>query len=218
MAIAFGGISSVTNATPVTSVAVSGADTIGFVSVMGGVSETNSITAVTWGGVSMTEMTGVRTPGARYNSVWYVTNPGSAAAIAFTGGSYYRAFSFYVTGARQTTIPDSINTGTVSSNANISVSTTVVTDDSWLFMFKSDNAGGRTDTPSNDVSIARITSDAGGMAHLDSNGTVASGSRTATNQINTGVRNQGAVVFSIAPTGGGGGGVVQPRFKGFSRP
>lgn len=200
MAIAFGAISSVTNASSITSVAVSGSDTVGFVSVNGDDGASQSITAITWGGVSMTKINEVRMPSAanRWMSTWYVVNPGSSATIAFTGGTYWRAFSYYVTGAKQTGIPDSSNVGTTT-GTSISVATTVVASNSWLFLMKADGTGGQTDTPSNAVTTARLSADAGGLALLDSNGTVGTGSQTATDSISGSSTPLGGIAFSIAP-------------------
>lgn len=196
-AIAFGAISSVSTSQTPTSVAVSGTDTIGFVYVVGDDSADN-ITAVTWDGVSMTKVNVVRTPSDRYGSVWYVVNPASSAAISFTGGSFWRSYSFYYTGASQTGQVDSSNTNTSSANAAISVSTTVVAENSWYVMVQKDSTGGQTYTPSGVLASMRANADAGGIAIADSNAVVATGAQSGTLTA-AGSTNHGGIAFSFKP-------------------
>lgn len=198
MAIAFGAISSVSTAqNGFNSVSVSGSNTIGIICVAGDDSGDN-ITAVTWGGVGMTKVTAVRVPGDRWISVWWVANPSSAGAIAFTGGSFWRSFNMYYTGAKQTGQMDSSNTGTVSANTVISVATTIVATDCWLVMFQKDVSGGKTYSASNAISTMRANADAGGIAIADSNASASTGSQTATLTA-SGNSDHGAIAFSIAP-------------------
>lgn len=202
MPIAFGGISTVDNASSQTSVAVSGSDTIGFVAVAGD-DTTDNITAVTWNGVSMTKIAAVKVPSDRWLSVWWVANPASSSTIAFTGGSFWRACSFYYTGAKQTGQVDSSNTNTSTGVAAISVSTTVVATGCWYVMFQKDGVGGTTYTPSGVLASTRLDGDAGGLAVADSNGTVGTGAQSGTLTQTAGTASHGAIAFSIAPTGGG---------------
>lgn len=201
MALAFGGISAVSTSQTPTSVAVSGSDTYGFVYVVGD-SGGDNISAVTWDGVAMTKVAAVQTPSDRYASLWRVANPASGAAIAFTGGSFWRSFSFYYTGAAQTGQPDSSNTGTSSGSTAISVASTVVASDCWLVMCQKDATGGATYTPSNALASMRANADAGGIAIADSNGAVSTGSQTGT-LTGPGTGAHGGIVFSIAPADGG---------------
>ncbi len=198
MAIAFGAISSVSTLQTPTSVSVSGSDTVGIVHVSDGTGVSNEITAVTWDGVSMTKIGEVQTPGARWQSVWWIVNPTSSATISFTGGSYWRSFNSYYTGAHQTAPIDSSNTGTSSASTFLSISTTVVVSGCWLIMVQADSTGGKTYSASNDISIMRANADAGGIASADSNGTVATGSRTATLTA-TGSTTHAGITFSLAP-------------------
>lgn len=198
MAIAFGGISSVSTSQTPTSVAVSGSDTLGLVYVMG---ETGSdaITAVTWNGVSMSKIAAVQTPGDRFTSVWWIANPASSTTISFTGGTFWRSFSFYYTGAQQTGQVDSSNTGTSTNSTVISVATTVVASNCWLVMCQKDNIGGETYTASGSLSSIRANSDAGGIAIADSNTTVTTGSKTGTLTGTNATAEHSGIVFSIAP-------------------
>lgn len=196
--IAFGGISTVSTSQTPTSVSVSGSDTIGVVYVNGDAGGDN-ITAVDWGGTAMTKVAAVFIPSARWTSTWIVVNPPAGAnTITFTGGSFWRSVSFFYTGAKQSGQPDSSNTNTSTSSTSISVSTTVVAPDSWLVMCQSDGAGGNTYSASNDISTMRFNTDAGGLAVADSNGTVATGSRTATLTGSSSTGHAGTA-FSIAP-------------------
>lgn len=196
MAIAFGAISSVSTSQTPTSVAVSGSDTVGFVYVVGE-SASDQITAVTWNSVSMTKIAAAQTPTDRYSSVWWVANPASSTTISFTGGTYWRSFSFYYTGASQTGQPDSSNTGTSSSSTALTIATTVVSSDSWYVMCQKDSTGGLTYTGSGVLSSMRANADAGGIAISDSNGTVGLGSQSGT--LTSTSTNHGGIAFSIKP-------------------
>lgn len=196
-AIAFGAISAVSTSQTPTSVAVSGADTIGLVYVVGDTAADN-ITAVTWNGVSMTKIAAVQTPTDRWISVWWIANPASATTISFTGGAFWRSYSSYYTGAKQTGQPDSSATNTNTASTGITAATTVVADNSWLVLFQKDKTGGITYTAANDIASMRANTDDGGIAIGDSNTTVATGSRTG--GVTSGTSSDhGAIAFSIAP-------------------
>lgn len=197
MAIAFGAISAVSTAqNGFNSVAVSGSDTLGVVYVAGDTSADN-ITAVTWGGSSMTKITAVQTPGGdRWCSVWYIVNPSSAGAIAFTGGSFWRSFNFYYTGVHQTTPIDQTDTSTSSANAAISTDLVGVASNAWMVMCQKDDTGGRVYTPSSALVTTRLDNDAGGLGIADSAGTV-SGTITGTMTQTASTSNHGGIGFSI---------------------
>lgn len=194
MAILFGGISSVSTSQTPTSVAVSGTNPVGFVYVVGDTSD--NITAVTWNGVSMTKIAAVQTPTDRFSSLWWVANPGSSSTISFTGGSFWRSYSFYYTVAAQTGQPDSFNTATFAASTSITIATTVVASNSWYVMCQKDTTGGITYTPSNALASMRANADAGGIAISDSNGTVGTGSITGVLSSGTNT-NHGGIAFSI---------------------
>lgn len=196
MALARGGISGVDNAASQTSVSVSGSDVIGIVDVVG--ETTDQITAITWGGVSMTKI-GARAPsGDRFLSSWYIVNPASGTStIAFTGGSFWRAVSSFYTDA-DTIQPDSFADNTSSSSTSIAVTTTVVAANCWLHMFQKDGQGGNTYSSSPGTVL--YDGDAGGIAIADSNGTVSTGSEMMTmTQTSGSGSNHAAIMFSIAP-------------------
>ena len=197
-AIAFGGVSAVSTSQTPTSVAVSGSNTIGIVCVNGDDSADN-ISAVTWDGVSMTKIGAVFIPGARWTGAWWVANPTSSATISFTGGSFWRSYSSYYTGAAQTGQVDSSNTGTSVASAAITVATTVVASNSWYVMCQGDGAGGQAYTPSGVLVTTRFDSDAGGLAMADSNGIVGTGSQSGTMTQGSGTTGHAGIAFSIAP-------------------
>lgn len=198
MSIAFGGISAVSTSQTPTSVSVSGSNTVGFIYVVGETAS-DQVTAVTWGAAAMTKITAVQTPSDRYSSAWWVAAPASAAAIAFVGGTFWRSFSFYYTGAAQTGQADSSNTGTSSSSGAITVATTVVASNCWYVMCQKDSAGSKTYTGSGVLASTRADADEGGIAIGDSNATVSTGSQSGTFTQNSGTTNHGAIAFSIAP-------------------
>ncbi len=199
MAIAFGAISAVSTSQTPTSVAVSGSNTIGLVFVAGDTT-TDNISATTWNGVSMTKIAAVQVPGGdRWVSAWWIANPGSSSTISFTGGSFWRSFSFYYTGAKQTGQVDSSNTGTVSGAGAITVATTVVASNCWQIMCIKNDTGGGVYTPSGVLASTRVDNDAGGLAVADSNTTVGTGSQSGTMTKDGSAANQGGIAFSIAP-------------------
>lgn len=198
MALAFGGISAVSTSQTPTSVSVSGSDTLGIVCVVGD-SAADNISATTWNGVSMTKVAAVQVPSDRWISVWWVANPASASTISFTGGSFWRSFSLYYTGAKQTGQVDSSNTGTSSATTVLTIATTVVEANCWYVMFHKDGAGGQTYTASGVLASIRANADAGGIIIADSNATVGTGSQSGT-LTGTGSTGHGGIAFSIAPT------------------
>lgn len=197
-AAVFGGVSSVSTSQTPTSVAVSGSNTVGYVYVAGE-SASDQITAVTWNGVSMTKIAAVQVPGDRWTSLWWVANPASSTTISFTGGTFWRSYSFYYTGAKQTGQPDSSNTATSSNNTVITAATTVVAPGSVYVMCQKDNIGGETYTASGVLTNMRVNSDAGGIAIADSNYAVGINSRSGTLTGTSGTAEHGAIAFSVAP-------------------
>lgn len=198
MAIAFGDKSAVSTSQDPTSVAVSGSDTIGIVTVVG-TTVTDDISAVTWGGVGMTKIAAIQNPADRWISTWWVANPSSGAAIHFTGGTFWRSYSFYFTGAHQTAPIDSFNTGSTVSANTLSIATTVVASNCWVIM--TEKGGGGTSTAAGVLTSMIVSADAGALAIGHSNGTVGTGSQTATIDQSTTVQLAG-IAFSLAPSGG----------------
>lgn len=196
MALAFGAISSVSTSQTPTSVTLSGLDTLGIVFVVGDTTGDN-ITAATWNSVSMTKIAAVQSPGDRWMSAWYIDAPASATTISFTGGSFWRSFSFYYTGAGDTQV-DAFNTNTATNSATISTTPTVLATNCWTIMCQKDNTGNVT--YSTDVGTMRANADAGGIAISDSNGIVSQGAQTTTHTADAGTPTHGAIGFSIRAT------------------
>lgn len=190
--------STVDNAISRTSVAVSG-EGAGIVFVAGD-DGSDSITSVTWDGVAMTKInaSSLEVPGDRFISAWCIQDPASSATIAFNDNTdnYWRNANAFYPGAACP--EDSENGGTSSGVTSISVATTVVDADSWLIAFHKDGSGGKTYTPTNDITTMHINGDAGGLAIADSNGAVGSGSKTATLTA-AGNANHAMIAFSLAP-------------------
>lgn len=202
MAIAYGAISAVGTTSTPTAVTLSGTNTIGIVYVAGDTTADN-ITDVTWGaGNVMFKIAVIQTPTDRYTSVWWIANPTSGATITFTGGSFWRSYSFYYTGAAQTGQADSSNTGTSTASTAITVATTVVATDCWYVMCQKDITGGRVYTPSGVLVTTRKDTDDGGLAIADSAGTVGTGSQSGTMTQTALTSNHGGIAFSLAPAGG----------------
>jgi hypothetical protein len=206
MALAYGSISSVgTTSTPTSvSIPTSGGQVVGLVYVVGD-SAGDNITAVSWGGFTMTKVNAVQNPSDRWTSVWWIANPPEGATtITFTGGSFWRSYSYYYTGASWVASAqlDSSGTSSSASATSVSPSSTVVASNCWYGVAKKDGAGNRTDTASNAVSTMRTGTDAGGIGIADSNGTVATGSKTGTISISGAVVQICGIGYSIAPASG----------------
>jgi len=199
MAIAYGAISAVSTSQTPTSVAVSGSNTIGIVVVVG-TTTTDLITAVTWDGVAMTKIAAVKNPSDRWVSTWWVANPTSGATISFTGGSFWRSFSFYYTGAHQTSPIDIFGTNTKVSGTGTTLSTalSVTASDCWYIM--TGKAGGGTQSATAGITRMLVSADAGAVYIGDSNSTIGTGSVTGT-VTNSGTQQMGQIGFALKPAG-----------------
>lgn len=185
MAIAYDTTSSSTTFGVVTSSTwshtCSGADRRLYVGVQN-VDSTDPITSVTYAGTAMTLVAFVPWPGSTVGSaaLYKLINPASGAndiVITYNGSKNQQgAWATSFTGAAQTTTDDSY--ATLSSNGGVYpvMTTTVPVNDSWLVSHLSSSSG------------AAMTPDAGTTERVedltraifawDSNGTVASGSRS----------------------------------------
>jgi len=202
MAVAFGAITKGKNDGNVTSISftsptVSGSDKVGSVHVLTNSASGDIVSGVTWGGVSMTRINR-RASGTQNLYTYYLANPSSAASVviscsATSAGIYGHAL--YYTGASQTGIPDSQNTGAATSN--LTLSTTVVGTGCWLVSVARNalngipTAGTGTTVRENDAAYAIATG--------DSNGTVGTGSQSM--GWNSGSGETWGCIYSIAPAG-----------------
>lgn len=163
----------------------------------GGTALSTDISGVTADGSAMTRLTGANVHrGSWGSSIWFIAAPttGSAINIIATGGSAsvgslaVSAHSYTGVSATQ---PDSASSANGTNNgANISATTTVVAPDCWLLTGYASADDGNPDG----VNITRRTLPAQQFASADSNGTVATGSQSATwSQVGSG----GDVIVSI---------------------
>lgn len=160
---------------------------------------TDNVTAHTYNGDALTKID-FQPPDAGINyysqGLWYRASPDTGAnsvSITTSSGNVSGACVSY-TGCRQTSIPDSSAKGATTSVTTITGTTTVVTDDSWLFMCVSESGGNPTAGTSTTLRLSTF----GGTALFDSNGTVASGSRSLIANW-SGSGNVGYQIISFAP-------------------
>lgn len=176
-----------------------GTDRILFVAVD---SLTDSVTGVTYNGVSMTLVDKTTYPGAgrRGQRLYYLVAPATGAnniSASFSGANC-NGGSISYTGAKQTGQPDSSNTkaqGT--SEATMTIATTVVASNCWQIACSIDDQGsGGTGL---NGAVVRQTNGQG-MMFGDSNAAVSTGSQTITYDFAGSNAIYGAVTASIAPT------------------
>jgi hypothetical protein len=166
---------------------------------------TDQITAVTWDSVSMTKITAVQTPSDRWVSTWWVANPTSNGTVVFTGGSFWRSFCFYYTGAHQTSPIDVFGTDTKVSGSGTTLSTTlsVTASDCWYIM--TGKGGGGTQSATAGITRMLVSADAGAVYIGDSDGTISTGSVTGT-VTNSTTAQLGQIGFALKPAGGANNG------------
>lgn len=161
-------------------------------------------TGMTYNGVSMTRIQNQAADGGSfYNSLFYLVAPATGANnivvtwATATGINSCIAASY--TGASQTGVPDSQNTGNVSSSASITVSTTVVASDCWLLgVIRSSNT---TLSSGTNGTIRQPGNTNGSQALVDSNGTVGTGSISQTVNVSPN-QSMWMTTVSFAPSAG----------------
>lgn len=127
-----------------TTATTAGSDRVGLVGVMavGG----DTVTSVTWGGVTMTQIDKVNRGDGRYDYLYLLVAPATGAqtiSIARTSGDIKgRAISY--TGCAQTGQPDANNKVTFTISTSISLSFTTVADNDWLVAVGSSVTNGFT--------------------------------------------------------------------------
>lgn len=159
------------------------------------------ITGITYNSVAMSEVFHQAVLGDRWMSVWELTGPATgannvvitssivASAIGGVAASY--------TGVNQATMVDSSNSGTASSAGGITVSTTVIASNCWTVMGVRNNVGAASAGAA--PSTLRIGA-TDGLAWLDSNGTVGTGSQSLEATGTT--ADWAAIIISIQPPTG----------------
>lgn len=161
-------------------------------------------TGITYNGTSMTKLNNQLTDASAFNlTLWGLLAPSTGSnnvVVTWSSGTgINNCTAFSYTGVLQSGLPDSTNTGSSSSSASISVSTTVVASNCWLAGCTRSSLD--TQSGGTNASIVNSCNSDGSQCVHDSNGTVGTGSQTAT--INVSPNNtQWMNLISIAPAGG----------------
>lgn len=186
MAIAFGGFADgdnfggSTTTITITSPSVSGSDTLALVAVsIRGSSQT--VTGVTWNGVSMTLVPSSSITANNYLTVlYYLTSPSSGATtVVVSGTNFTRAFATanYYTGVDQTTPVLDVSTSSNTDTSGITGSFTLTNNDMYIHEVMSSTLGCTSPT----LSAGTRTSarcDGSGTSGFGYQGPLASGSQT----------------------------------------
>ena len=165
-----------------------------------------TINSVTYAGSAMTPIGTFTADSSRKGAMYAIAAPatGSNNLVINLGSAIdemYLAFSV-ISGAKQTGLPDSTNSSSAFVGTAFSISTTVVENDSWLFMMTRNSGGGAT-SGADTTFMADNTGDitdppTSSIAMFSSNGAAASGSRAL--NISRGVSaTWGGVIASFAP-------------------
>lgn len=153
------------------------------------------ITSPTYNGVAFTEITYTTYNGSI--SMWYLINPtvgtNTIVCSGVTANSCLFAASY--TGVKQTSQPDSFNSG---AGTSLTISTTVVNSGCWLVSMGDDglSATGFTSGLATSRSTGTYNSGTIWCGISDSNGTVGTGSQTATYTSGAG---DNGILISLAP-------------------
>ena len=179
----------------------SGSDRILLVAVFGDlVTNAYDITSVTYNGSALTEIAREATPSDRWVGLYYIVAPATGSntvAVTVTGGVVAAACSSF-TGVHQSSPIDSSSTSTATLAAGLTDFTTVVASSCWLVMGGKNNTG----ATSAGTGTTLRQGPANGIYLVDSNGTVATGSRFQ--EVAGSTANWSDVLISIAPAGGAG--------------
>jgi len=203
MAIAFGAAITGSNTTgtsyTVSSPNVSGSDTYGVVSTAGK-QGTDTITGVTWNGVSMTKIVVRQVTGDRFIALWGLASPAAGTnniVVTSSESNFIGVAAVYYTGAQSATAADSSSSGTNTASP-ITVSTTTVADHAWLVAAASGVSEG---APSSWATGTSRDTGAGSHGTADSNGskTPAGSYSLSANFAAFPSNNHAMVIMSIAP-------------------
>ena len=159
----------------------------------------NGVSGITYNGVALTQIGTVSNGNTQ--SLWYLINPATGSHTIAVSGSHTTntiwqgAISY--TGAKQTGQPDSFNTATSQTTVQ-TISTTVVANNSWLVAAFGVSDNNPPSAGTGTTSRQGFSGSGSGFIG-DSNGTVASGSRSLVSN-NAANDTTVAVIASIAPT------------------
>ncbi len=142
-----------------------------------------SPTSVTYNSVGLTKLQEQSTDGGGFRwDLWYLIAPSTGANNVVvtwaTGDGINNNIAVTYTGVKQSSFPDSSNTGSTGSTASISVSTTVVASNSWLAGCT--RASADTQSGGTNATVRQQGNTDGSQLFHDSNGVVGTGSQTAT--------------------------------------
>lgn len=182
-----------------------GSDRLLVVGVFG--SSSDQLTGITYNSVAMTFCGKVQVPGDRWIYFYFLVGPatGSNQITASWSASQdaNSGIAASYTGVSATGQPDSCDANGATGNGNVSPTTTVVTANSWVIaVFKDLVAGGTAGASTTRRAVVD------GIAVYDSNADRATGPQSL-NVNSTG--DNGWVVGSFAPAGGGGGATLRQR-------
>jgi hypothetical protein len=175
-----------------------GSNRLLFISFYGGTTDT--VTGVTYNGVSATLVGKVQTPSDRWAYMYYLVNPASGAnniainsSISIVGQITPSSY----TGASQTAQPDAYSTNTYTAINHPIISLTTVADNSWTIAFGRDSAG----YASTGDAGSTERQDSGGAHLYDSNGPITPAGSTSLGwtYATAGVPNSGVVMASFSP-------------------
>jgi hypothetical protein len=198
MAIAFDNSGTNTaSGTVSTTFTVSGSATVGFAAVMNGASGW-SPSAMTWNGVSMTQVGFVNAVDGNYRLyVYSILNPGtgsisvSCTGSGSSGGIYLIAGSY--TGSSTSSAQEAYATQT-STGATLTNTVTVATSNAWTISFVTDSTDGGT-KPTANTGCTRRAYVGGIMGLFDSNASLATGSQSMI--YNTTGTTSGGLIMSV---------------------
>jgi hypothetical protein len=165
----------------------------------------DSVTGVTYAGVSMTQLGKVSSDASGYTYLYGLANPASGANnIVCTSSSSVQWFitAASYTGVDQTTPFPDTGVATSSTNSSFSISMTTTVDQSWLVMAGRSPSKAPTAGSGTVVRKLNVASGDAGWT-LDSNGGLSTGSNALAWSY-TGSSTSYYVMEAIAPAGGGG--------------
>lgn len=178
----------------------SGSDRILLVAVFGDlITNAYDITSVTYNSVSLTEIAHVATPSDRWVGLYQLVAPatGSNNVVATVTGGVVAAACSSFTGVDQLSPIDSFNTDAEEAVAAFTAFTTVVAANCWLVMGGKNNVG----ATSAGTGTTLRQGPSSGIYIVDSNGTVATGSRFQ--EVAGGTAHWSGVIASLQPASTG---------------
>lgn len=183
--------------------------------VQAGVPVADTITSVTYNGVSLTKINSAQSPSpdGRFTSLWYLLAPATGAnniVISSSASDFLFACAATYTGVKQQA-PEASGTNTANATNQIIASVTPTSDNSWMFLAVRVN-----DDPTTNYTVTNgtIRGTSGVMASsLIDFGPVSPAASTSITVHNNSFASLfwGTVIASFAPSTGGGGATLPYR-------